>query len=409
MRDAITGSRRRWLILFVLFVARTAMGFQYQTIGSAAPALIRDLGINFAELGTLIGLYHVTGVFLSLPSGIILRWVGDKTLCATGLALMAAGGLVVAEAHGYPVAFAGRLGSSVGVILFNLVMTKMTADWFARREIVLAMAVILSTWPFGIALGLFLQPMLTVLFGWRWMMLLAACVCLFSLLLVTLCYRAPAEERAAETTPATAAVPGAGLLGSGVLPSVITAGVMWGTFNAGLVSYFSFVPTFLAEHGGMTVAHGGALVSLALWVGMVSIPLGGFVAQWSGRPNATVWIFCVVASSALVLLAAGAPPVLACVALGLAIGPPPGVITALPTRILAPADRAAGFGVFYTFHYLFQASGPAIAGWLNDAAGSEAAVLFSAAMFMVPVPLLAVFDALARRLRVAAAAAAVAR
>ena len=283
MRDAITGSRRRWLILFVLFVARTAMEFQYQTIGSAAPALIRDLGINFAELGTLIGLYHVTGVFLSLPSGIILRWVGDKTLCATGLALMAAGGLVVAEAHGYPVAFAGRLSSSVGVILFNLVMTKMTADWFARREIVLAMAVILSTWPFGIALGLFLQPMLTVLFGWRWMMLLAACVCLFSLLLVTLCYRAPAEERAAETTPATAAVPGAGLLGSGVLPSVITAGVMWGTFNAGLVSYFSFVPTFLAEHGGMTVAHGGALVSSGA-LGRHGLDPAGRVCRAMERP-----------------------------------------------------------------------------------------------------------------------------
>ncbi len=43
----------------------------------------------------------------------------------------------------------------MGAILFNLVITKMTADWFARREIVLAMSVILSTWPFGIALGLF--------------------------------------------------------------------------------------------------------------------------------------------------------------------------------------------------------------------------------------------------------------
>ena len=28
---------RRWLILAVLFVARTAMGFQYQTVASTAP------------------------------------------------------------------------------------------------------------------------------------------------------------------------------------------------------------------------------------------------------------------------------------------------------------------------------------------------------------------------------------
>jgi MFS family permease len=70
----------------------------------------------------------------------------------------------------------------------------MTADWFARREIVLAMAVILSTWPFGIALGLFTQPWIAVHFGWRSMMLLAAGVCVWSLLLVTVCYRKPADD-----------------------------------------------------------------------------------------------------------------------------------------------------------------------------------------------------------------------
>jgi len=36
-------------------MARTAMGFQYQTIGSAAPFLIKDLQIDFAEIGSLIG------------------------------------------------------------------------------------------------------------------------------------------------------------------------------------------------------------------------------------------------------------------------------------------------------------------------------------------------------------------
>ena len=150
---------RRWLILGVLFLARTAMGFQYQTIGSVAPSLIGELRIGFAEIGTLIGLYHISGVFLSLPGGLIIQRLGDKRLCAAGLAAMALGGLIMALSHSYGVVFAGRLISGMGAILFNLVITKMTADWFARREIVLAMAVILSTWPFGIALGLFTQPL----------------------------------------------------------------------------------------------------------------------------------------------------------------------------------------------------------------------------------------------------------
>ena len=175
-------------------MARTAMGFQYQTIGSAAPFLIKDLQIDFAEIGSLIGLYHIAGVFLSLPSGLIVRWLGDKMQCAVGLSLMALGGIVVAWSHSYHIALSGRLISSVGVVLFNLVVTKMTADWFARREMVLAMAVILSTWPFGIALGLFVQPALAGLFGWRAMMLLAAGACVLSLLLISICYDTPVAD-----------------------------------------------------------------------------------------------------------------------------------------------------------------------------------------------------------------------
>lgn len=40
----------RWLILAVLFVVRTAMGFQYQSVGSVSSFLVEDLGINYAQL-----------------------------------------------------------------------------------------------------------------------------------------------------------------------------------------------------------------------------------------------------------------------------------------------------------------------------------------------------------------------
>jgi len=385
---------RRWLILGVLFTARTAMGFQYQTIGSVAPSLIGEFRIDFAEVGTLIGLYHISGVFLSLPGGLIIQRVGDKKLCAAGLAAMALGGLIISTSNGYGLAFAGRLISGMGAILFNLVITKMTADWFARREIVLAMAVILSTWPFGIALGLFTQPRIAGAFGWRAVILLAAGLCLVSLLLVTLCYRAPPDEPS-ENLPTAEHL--FRLPPWRTLAPVIAAGIMWGSFNSGVVGYFSFVPVLLTERGGMTSAQSGALTSLALWVGMLSIPIGGYVAQWIHRPGATIVLFCGSAALALGLIAAGAPPLFTCIAFGLAIGPPPGVITSLPTRILSPADRPAGFGVFYTCHFLLQASGPAVAGWVHDHGGGAAAVFFAAAMFLVPLPMLVVFEWLVRR------------
>jgi predicted MFS family arabinose efflux permease len=392
---------RRWVILVVLFVARTAMGFQYQTVGSVAQSLSTELHVGFAQIGTLIGLYHITGVLLSLPGGLIIRRIGDKNLCAIGLALMAGGGMVMSLSDSYGVAFAGRLASGMGATLFNLVLTKMTTDWFARREIVLAMAVILSTWPFGIALGLFTEPLIAAAFGWRSMMLLAGCICLVSLLLVALCYRTPPEEPGDE--PHAVAAQPFGLPPSRVLAAVVAAGVMWGSFNAGLVAYFSFVPSFLAAGDRMTLAEAGAMTSLALWVGMVSIPFGGYVVQRVGRPAVTIVVFCTLAAACLALVAAGVPPLLACIAFGVAIGPPPGLITSLPARVLAPSQRATGFGVFYTCHFLLQASGPAVAGWIHDNAGGAAAVLFGTALFLVPLPMLALFEFFAVRLRSAEA------
>jgi hypothetical protein len=46
----------RWFILAVLFLARAAIAFQFQTVGSLGPILVDALGIDYARLGTLIGL-----------------------------------------------------------------------------------------------------------------------------------------------------------------------------------------------------------------------------------------------------------------------------------------------------------------------------------------------------------------
>ena len=47
----------RWLILAVLTFARTAMGFQFQSVAAVSPFLLDRFHISYAALGSLIGLY----------------------------------------------------------------------------------------------------------------------------------------------------------------------------------------------------------------------------------------------------------------------------------------------------------------------------------------------------------------
>src|SRR5215204_2124486 len=148
----------RWLILLVLFIARAAIAFQFQSIPALSPLLVDSLRIDYALLGTLVGLYMLPGVIFSLPGGLLGQRFGDKQIAVLGLSLMVLGGLWVGLSGTYLSASLGRVVSGVGAVLLNIVLAKMVTDWFAGREIVTAMAIFVSSWPVGIGFGLLLLP-----------------------------------------------------------------------------------------------------------------------------------------------------------------------------------------------------------------------------------------------------------
>jgi MFS family permease len=177
------------------------------------------------------------------------------------------------------------------------------------------------------------------------------------------------------------------------------AGVMWGNLNLALVLFFSFAPGAMAA-GGLVVGHAAAWTGAALWVVMLSVPLGAWAVQRSGRPDAAIVAFAALGSLALGLLPLGVAAAALALAFGVAIGPPAGAVMALPARVLAPEHRAGGLGVFMTCYYAILSAGPAAAGLARAAAGSAAAPLwFAAAVLASLLPLLGMFHALIDQVR----------
>ncbi|MGY8957011.1 MAG: MFS transporter [Alphaproteobacteria bacterium] len=140
-------TQNRWLMLGALFLARVSLGYQFQTVASVAPLLVLDLGINFTEVGTLIGFFSALGFVTALPAGIAGRRFGEKRVVLIGLGLMALGGFVMAGADGFWVAGAGRLMVGVGGIVITVTMVKLVGDLFEGREVVTAMAILMNSWP----------------------------------------------------------------------------------------------------------------------------------------------------------------------------------------------------------------------------------------------------------------------
>src|SRR3978361_166169 len=99
---------RRWIVLAVLFLARAATGFQFQSVGSAASAMTRDLGMDYAQLGVLLGAYLLPGIVVALPAGWLGRRLTDKTFGLIGLLLMAFSGIMLGAAESFTGAFIAR-------------------------------------------------------------------------------------------------------------------------------------------------------------------------------------------------------------------------------------------------------------------------------------------------------------
>lgn len=382
---------QRWLVLVLLFVARSSFGYQFQSVASSAASIEAEFHIGYAAIGTLIGLYTIPGAFLALPGGVLGARFGDRTVGVTGLVLMIGGGLLMCAGHSVLPLTAGRLISGAGSVLLGLALNKMLVDWFAGREIVFAMGTLMSSWPFGIALGLILQGRIAESLGWRTSMAIAVLFCLFALVLVAVVYRPPpgAAARAAGTWWAPPDWPS--------LRSVLIAASAWGCFNLGLIILFSFGASHLGRQG-MSPADAADVTSIALWTAILSIPVGGYLLQRSATPRLLANLSYLAAGLALLALYFDAWPVLACIAFGLALGPGPGVLTAMPSRVLQLEHRITGLAIFATLNSAIMGVGPIIAGMLADAAHSPAAaLLLGVAMMAACVPLTILFESTLRR------------
>src|SRR5207245_8118128 len=109
----------RWVALAIVFVTRTSMGYQFQSVASVGPLLVPELALAWAQLGTLIGVYMLPGAFFALPGGMLGQRLGERRTVVASLALMVAGGLVTAASHGVGVAVDGGLMRGVGAVVIE--------------------------------------------------------------------------------------------------------------------------------------------------------------------------------------------------------------------------------------------------------------------------------------------------
>jgi MFS family permease len=386
---------KRWNVLILLFIVRLSMAFQFQSVASMSPAIMKAYGVGLGDIGLLISLYLAPGLAFALPGGEIGRRFGDKRVVLFGLTLMIAGGLLMAFAPTWHWQIAGRIVAGIGGVVLNVLMSKMVTDWFAGKEIATAMAIFVNSWPAGIALCLFLLPAIVAAKGITTALLLTTAFCALGFVLLAALYRTPSQAGAAAT------VPPASWPRPPAIRAMVAAGSIWGLFNAAIGMVFGFGTILLVERG-WSLAAAGSATSLVLWLVSISVPFGGVLADRTGKHVEIMLIGFAMFAFALLTATRTDAVIPAFVALGLVGGLSAGPIMSLPARVLTPPVRAVGMGIHFTLFYVFVVAAPIVAGILSTRIGT-AGTAFDLGAFMLAIcfPAYWAFDRLALRAAVA--------
>ena len=355
-----------WLILTTLTLARTVMGFQFQSVATVGSLLTTDSKITHAELGALIGVYLLPGVIFAIPGGWLGKRFGDKQVVLTGLLMMTFGGLLFALSDTYQMMFIGRLISGLGAVLLNVLVTKMVADWFAEFRIEIAMGILISSWPLGIAVALMSMGPLEELLGLRYAFLVPAILCAIAFFLVFSIYSNSPDT--IETTKGSFVLTKVKLTNYEIW-GVFLSGCVWCLYNIAFILPLSFGPEYLVTKG-IALTSAGSTVSLASWLIIPALPMGAWIAERIGRPDLTIIATFVAAASLIWMIPISNFYIIIFAALGLVFGPAGGLIMALPSQVLSKENRAIGMGIFFTIYYSGMAILPVIAGYVQDFTGS---------------------------------------
>jgi MFS family permease len=190
---------------------------------------------------------------------------------------MSLSGAWLALARSLAEADAARVLCGAGAVVLNVLLTKLVADWFAGRERVLAMSILVNAWPIGIGLALLVVGPVAVAAGWQWALGTSAAFAAAGFAVVLVVYRPPPGQGALQS-----ATVGLGLLQRREWALLLLASMPWLFYNAAYQIAISFLPSYLVETG-FDIGRAGAWSALNTVVLVVSVQLGGIQLKRTRR------------------------------------------------------------------------------------------------------------------------------
>jgi predicted MFS family arabinose efflux permease len=154
--------RSPWLILAVVLLASMAATLNQFKVPPVMPMLMEAFGQTAGQAGLLMSVFAITGLFLAIPSGFILKKLGYRKTGLAALFFVAVGAGIGAFSNGFGGMLLSRLVEGAGLSLMAVTAPEIVALRFTPDKRGKAMG-IWSVWvPFGSTMMFILAPLLAL-------------------------------------------------------------------------------------------------------------------------------------------------------------------------------------------------------------------------------------------------------
>jgi len=355
----------RWTILIIVYLSMLAFAFLFQSIPPILPLIAFELHLTYAQSGLLMSLFALPGIFASFLGGFLSDRYRMKPLGLACLFIMVGGTLLVGWGRNLWIMWLGRIIAGIGGFTLSTLLPKLLSQWFKNRELGLAMGVFNTGVPLAAVICFGTFGKIGTLWGWRIPILLTGIYSFIAFIFFLKCCRLPSPQEIGRTGS-----PGVMYSLREIRAPIWGAGLSWLWFNAGLISFSTFAPTFFLHHG-YTIEQSDLLIGIPFLGSLfLSAPIGYLIDQFKhqewligiGGLALSILAFCFNFGSAFLLL-------IILISIFVAFIPAP--IYSLPPEIMRPENVGLGFGIISSCSGIGIFVGPYLVGKAKDLTGSD--------------------------------------
>jgi len=370
-------------------------------LSASLPVLLifirEELDLSFTDVGIIIAVGNLTGGLAQFPAGLLVDYLGARSLLLAGYGLTLGGSLLFAGARTVPAMLLARVITGIGNATFHPGSFPEMARATRYSGVGMGMAMHNVGGNLGMSMGYSLTALLASALGWRGSLrLLVAVGAALTVAWVLVYPRLPAGEdedqpkggklkpEPDEPPQPLPAAPRPPLAGQWLpVVALAAAAALSGAFGNTLTS---FLPSFLTTSRGVSPAVAGAFSTIMLLSGTVGSIGGGRAGD---RFDRSLVVLAATAATAVFVVALAWAPVgvaglvLLLILVGAGRSIPRPCLNAITAEIAPKGKSGSAFGLVFGAMSMGGSLTSPMVGYIADRSSMPAAFTLLAGLFLV--------------------------